>query len=185
MTGEEVLLGQTGKFMDLGWHSCDKVYRKSFVEQWRIRFNPNVSFGEDALFVDTLFVRANKVIVCDDVVGYYRRVHAGSVMQNISYKMWTSQVERFVSLYRIWRETHSRGVWTVLRRDVWSVLRIGLHSQNRHREACIEFLLSNNDFDNVVVNFMFAYGTLKQRIVAGLMKVLPRSLKVMLLRSMR
>lgn len=185
VSGRQVLEECSGAYIGLGWHAYDKMYRRSLVESHCFRFNVNVFAGEDALFVNSLFAYADEVLICDDIRGYYRRMHSGSATQNFSLRMWTSQVERFKALWNIWHESGNGSVRSVLRRDAFSILRIGCGKGARHRQDCIDFLLASDDFWNVVIPFMIFNGRIKSRFVAVLFWLLPKVAVRFLLGKMR
>lgn len=185
VSGQRVLEGCEDVYMGLGWHSVDKMYKRSLVESRHFRFNINVFAGEDALFVNSLFAYAKSVLICDDIKGYYRRMHSGSATQNFSLRMWTSQVERFLSLWKVWQESKNVGVRCVLRRDAFAVFRIGCANGAKHRQECIESLLKSKDFWHIVIPFMIFNGHLKSRSVAVLLTLLPRNGARWLLGRMR
>lgn len=60
------------KFTYLGF-AWDKLYKRSIIEQDRLRFEPDILLNEDRLFVFQYLMHCEKMFFCDDVVYYYRQ----------------------------------------------------------------------------------------------------------------
>ena len=76
----------------------NKVYRKSFLDEYNIRF-PNISFGEDDVFAFVTLLHANKISIVPDVYfHYYQRMN--SLMHSFSYK----HIDDFIQAMKLIRE---------------------------------------------------------------------------------
>ena len=68
-----------------------KVIRRDFIEAHHIRFNENVTIGEDGLFNLNCYKYAEKVLILPHVVGYRYYMNHGSLAQNTVNASHTSQ----------------------------------------------------------------------------------------------
>ena len=68
-----------------------KVIRRDFIEEHHIRFNKNVTIGEDGLFNLNCYKYAEKVLILPHVVGYRYYMNHGSLAQNTVNAGHTSQ----------------------------------------------------------------------------------------------
>ena len=184
LSGNQILRKIDSEYLDLGWHSVDKVYRRELIKESNILFAQDVYSGEDALFVYLLLVRAKKVMICDDIFAYVRRIHLNSATQKFSYRMWISQLTRFVILFDTWcQDRKYQSLLTVLRRDVFCVVRIGCGSE--FRKECIEYLINSVQFHLKVLPFLVHYGTLKTRLIGLVLFFSPLRVQSYILRLMK
>ena len=47
------------------------IYRKSFIDQYNLRFDTGIKSGEDRIFIFNVLLNADKIAVNDDLYGYY------------------------------------------------------------------------------------------------------------------
>ena len=185
LCGADVLRGICGKYDELGWHSCDKIYRREWHERIGLRFNLKVYAGEDALYSNTAFANTKHVLVCDDVSGYYRRINPESATHNFTLRMWLSQIERFASLLDVWKQTGNDAVLVALRHDVDGVFRIGCANGGEYRSACVDSMVSSDDFNKIVVEFAKVHCRGRTRLFAIVFSVMPEKMKRFFLGLMR
>ena len=110
-------------------------------------------------------------------------MHSASATRNFSYRMWISQVVRFVALHDAWRKDGCEGLLTVLRRDVDSVLRIGCGS--KYREECIDYLVNSPQFRLTVLPFLVRNGTFKTRLLGLVIYIVPKKVQYYVLRLLK
>lgn len=60
-----------------------RLIRKSYLESHNILFHEKITYGEDALFDYMIYMNRPKVAVFDEL-GYFYRIHSGSIMRNKS-----------------------------------------------------------------------------------------------------
>ncbi|MCD8301385.1 MAG: glycosyltransferase [Prevotellaceae bacterium] len=58
-----------------------KAFRRSVIEKYGIRFEPDIKIAEDAMFCFDVFDKSESVTLCDECLIHYR-VYGNSVMQN-------------------------------------------------------------------------------------------------------
>ena len=68
-----------------------KVILRDFIEEHHIRFNVNVTIGEDGLFNLNCYKYANKVLILPQTIGYRYYMNHGSLAQNTVNSGHTSQ----------------------------------------------------------------------------------------------
>lgn len=66
-------------------HMCAKAFRRTYLEENQLKFNPSIRFGEDALLSYTAICFANQIIAMpdDNVLYFYRRDQPNSAMHTI------------------------------------------------------------------------------------------------------
>lgn len=60
---------------------CDKIFRKKFLERINFKFTEG-RYAEDAYDITTLYYKANKILIKNDLIYYYRRTNSDSTRNN-------------------------------------------------------------------------------------------------------
>jgi Glycosyltransferases involved in cell wall biogenesis len=63
-------------------YACNKCFKNSILKDNRIKFDEQIKFGEDMLFLFTVFSRINSVIYVPDKLYQYRYAREGSLMDH-------------------------------------------------------------------------------------------------------
>lgn len=59
-----------------------KIYRRDFIEQNSLRFDEEVSFAEDYLFIMDIFSCSEKALFLPQLIGYHYFINSGSLVQS-------------------------------------------------------------------------------------------------------
>ncbi|ETJ20217.1 Glycosyltransferase family 2 [human gut metagenome] len=76
---------------------CNKVYKKSFISSYKIKFPKGVALGEDCIFNINVF---NQISTCGylNYTGYYYRETKNSATRNINFN---SDIKRALDIYKL------------------------------------------------------------------------------------
>lgn len=70
------------------WNEC---YKREIIEQYNIRFDESLRYGEDMIFLFNIFPRISRIVYLPDVLYMYRCGREGSLMdnaaKNVEYKV--------------------------------------------------------------------------------------------------
>lgn len=66
---------------------CFKLYVKSIIEKYHIRFNETITWGEDTIFLHEYWKKAGKIFIISDCLYYYNRLVSSSAMTRVHPKM--------------------------------------------------------------------------------------------------
>ncbi len=85
----------------------NKVYRRDFLVDYHIRFNDELSLGEDCAFQFLAFPLAHRVMCSTQQIYWYRNGRPGSVMErsidNVA-RQQTDNVAALRYIFRVWEE---------------------------------------------------------------------------------
>lgn len=70
---------ESARLQLLSGHHCCNLYRRELLESHHIRFNTDLSLGEDQLFQATAMIKANSIAMIDDIVYIYNHYHDTSL----------------------------------------------------------------------------------------------------------
>ena len=98
---DEMLKSPADFYYGVLWN---KIYRRSIIEQYRIRLDENISFCEDVIFNMEYLKHVNKVSVIKAPVYYYFKTKGSLVEQNMELekivRMKTTVISYYDSFYR-------------------------------------------------------------------------------------
>lgn len=77
---------------------CAKIYRTDIISNNGLRFNENLSYGEDKLFVYSYLLFAKTIRTISDIV-YIQKRREGSLSSNIGDKKHLKQIINFLKCY--------------------------------------------------------------------------------------
>ena len=151
--------------------SCDKVYRRSILEKYGIRYEPGIRLGEDTLFANKFLAVCGTVVVMNDEVGYKRRIRPGSAIESIDAAGLACDLRRFQITFDWWNEHHKNGLLRTLR--FWASVLPFLGKGSGCRKECVDILLRSEVFDACVIPFLRRHGTIRGRFFSLLYQISP------------
>lgn len=99
----------------MGVELWNKVYRREFLQHYKLRMRPELPAGEDYFFWMEFLPRASRLAVIPDQLYFYRRKRAGS-LTDIWDEDGALRMERLEYITARWKEN---GCWEMAARQGW------------------------------------------------------------------
>ena len=184
MKGEQALgdvRGPCQPYQTCGW---DKVYRRSFLESWHLRFDQDLKLGEDVLFAQLALLYARKFVVCPWAKSYYYRDRRGSATDGLSIERELDGIRKFQKLYRHYQRNKSKSLALSLVSNIMTMIFVPFKGNCNERRRWIETLVGLPEFNCIAMPFLARNGTIKERLFAQIYLLTPKRFKNQLLLSL-
>lgn len=157
-------------------HNCwDKIYRRSVLETYNIRFMVGMSLGEDTLFSNKFLSVCGDVVINEGENGYKYVTREGSAIKTLTAKKLSNDLLRFKDTLNWWNAYNRPGLFKTL---IFLACRLPfLGKSHKCRRECIDILLQSDLFNQSVIGFLSQHGPLKARIFAKVYKCAPSRLR--------
>ena len=170
-SGEQILGGSASALGMCAWNCWDKVYRRTFLIGHGIKFDQEMSIGEDTLFATRCLSLAQKVL-CTNIRGYRYRRRNGSASVVAFEKSRESLIRSFTLLHEMWESNLTAGRKACLLNIAVRILFLP------NRMA----LVHSSVFDKLIVPFLLYNGKLKGRLFGFVYRFPVKWIKIMLLK---
>jgi len=186
-TGDDILLDGRGPKSHFIWSSSDKIYRRSVIERYRIRYVNGIRVGEDSLFVQEFFARCGKVVLDASIVGYRYLIRQSSSIHSSETDVPKELFPKFLKLLSLWKEIKTRGLKRRLQIEAAEAPFIYAESRfaNKLADKILDATLDSGTFNKVVIPFAIFHGSMKTRLFAMAYLILPRSINRRLITFLR
>lgn len=98
-SNEDKYLILTGIYTGADGFVWNKIYKSKIVKNRNVRFNENVSSGEDLLFNNSYFKESNALVHCDAAL-YYYQLNCNSSINRLSNPKWFDLVDVYLDLLK-------------------------------------------------------------------------------------
>lgn len=185
LTGQDILADPYGrKYTNLGRCSCYKIFRRTVIENAKLRFTKGVPLGEDELFAAQFYAYAGKVAVCPKTAGYLRIFREGSALRTISLEKLLPKLKSLEVLYETYMQRPSSGLAFKFAAQVVITAYLGHDQLPEIRSKCIDAILGSSFYNRIAMPFLFYHGTFKARIFALVYWFSPRFIRKNLLKKL-
>lgn len=79
---------------------CVKLYVKSIIEKYHIRFNQTITWGEDTIFLHEYWKKAGKIYIISDCLYYYNRL----VLNSSTHRVHPHMANFRIAIYTSFRD---------------------------------------------------------------------------------
>lgn len=181
---KKVFFGNIGYFLcDLNYTNppWNKLYCREIIESNKIRFNKNISYGEDLLFNLAYFDKCNSyIILFENLYNYMFRDTQNSLETSFKREMYENQMQLYqavvelIKQYDVYTKNNKLYLSTYLANRVVYCLKMLVHKDNNYndieRKGIIIKMVNNeevrNSYDNLLWGLSYELETLPKFIKA-------------------
>lgn len=177
-TGNEILLEGRGRLSRYIWSSCDKIFRRSVIEQAQLRYVPNIRVGEDSLFSQMFFAQSGKVVLDGENEGYHYLMKKDSAIHQMEQMVPDELFPKFLPLYELWRRIGGDGLKTRLQLDAAEAPFVFKEARFADiRSAVLDKIIDSETFNKLIIQFLIFHGRIKSRLFACVYLCLSRKMR--------
>ena len=152
--------------------SCFKLFAREMIQENRLRFSPELSYGEDTLFVHAFALLGGGIAVDTSLDVYRYRQHAASAMHAFDLGRRLKNLETLVTAIRRLGDARAPGLGLKLARGkaaeyLWSVKKYG--KDPAEKKARMREILQSAFFSETLYPALTRHGKFKHRLCLRLL----------------
>ncbi len=142
-----------------------KLFRRTFLNDCNLRFNPILSFGEDSLFSNIAASKASNIVIDSSYSGYMYYINPLSCMNTIDISRRMNNLGLLLESMKKSINQHEDKL--LLRKSleyIWTIRKFG----GKERIPLLRGLVKGNLWNGIIFPIVQRHGKLKHRILARL-----------------